>query len=89
MRKCWVPGFWPKPEPWTTVTCFWRINSNSARSIMAEAITNYKGRPNFTAYSAGEPSLGRGSAGGHRAAGKCSFANRPSPEQEFGRILRA
>ncbi len=28
----------------------WRINSNSARSIMAEAIVNYKGRPNFTAY---------------------------------------
>lgn len=69
---------------------------NSARSIMAEAILNHKGKPNFTAYSAGShPSgtvrpealkqiqLARLPAEGLRSKSWEEFAKPGAPELHF------
>ena len=69
---------------------------NSARSIMAEAILNYKGRPNFTAYSAGSHPTGtvrpealqqiemaRLSTNGLRSKSWEEFARPGAPEMNF------
>jgi len=69
---------------------------NSARSIMAEAILNHKGRPNFTAYSAGSHPTGvvrpealkqiesaRLSASGLRSKSWDEFAGRGAPKMQF------
>ncbi len=69
---------------------------NSARSIMAEAILNHKGRPNFTAYSAGSHPAGtvrpealrqietaRLSINGLRSKSWEEFARPGAPEMNF------
>lgn len=69
---------------------------NSARSIMAEAILNRKGRPNFTAYSAGShPSgvvrpealkqieLSRASTESLRSKSWDEFAKADAPRMDF------
>ena len=69
---------------------------NSARSIMAEGILNFKGRPNFTAYSAGShPSevvrpealqqleIARIPTAGLRSKSWDEFAQQGSPQLDF------
>jgi arsenate reductase len=69
---------------------------NSARSIFAEAILNHKGKPAFTAYSAGSHPVGtvrpealkqlelaRISTGGLRSKSWDEFAQRGAPEMHF------
>lgn len=69
---------------------------NSARSIMAEAILNQKGKPNFTAYSAGSHPTGRVNpaalktleaarlpATGFRSKNWDEFASPDAPKMDF------
>ncbi len=69
---------------------------NSARSIMAEAILNFRGRPNFTAYSAGshpsgtvrpealqELQIARVPTTGLRSKAWDEFANPDAPDLDF------
>jgi len=69
---------------------------NSARSILAEAILNQKGKPNFTAYSAGSHPAGRVNPGalqiletaklpttGLRSKSWDEFAEPTAPKMDF------
>lgn len=69
---------------------------NSARSIMAEAILNYRGKPNFTAFSAGshrsgfvrpealrQIELARLPVAGFRSKNWDEFAKPGSPKMDF------
>ena len=62
---------------------------NSARSIMAEAIMNHKGRPNFTAYSAGSHPSGTVRPEALRQLEICPSADRGPAQQELERICHA
>jgi arsenate reductase len=69
---------------------------NSARSILAEALLNYKGKPNFTAFSAGSYPAGRVNPGalkqlevarlstdGLRSKSWDEFAKQGAPRMDF------
>jgi arsenate reductase len=69
---------------------------NSARSIMAEAILNHRGRPNFTGYSAGSHPSGKVnphslrqleathlSTNGYRSKSWDEFAKPGAPQMDF------
>ena len=62
---------------------------NSARSIMAEAIMNYKGRAELHRLQRGEPSLGHGSTGGDCGSWRMLICPQTVSEARVGTSLRS